>query len=302
MLHAPISATEYVSRQRKTRPATAPPMRGSFGATSTSVSGGSDAIAPAWRRSHFIASTGGAAGEPTKATTWAEVKMRQKQHGHGSGVLGDTTGATNEGYGASSLRGASRPATARARFSRKDDAAPGGHTTAKENRGGGRIRPGSARPAASPGGGVARPGSARPAAASSTRIRAGTGRGGGQMPVDEELVAELTAARRAKAKVKPPAPAAAKKTAGVLNAIAASLGGGGGGGGGGGVTGGVTAAGKIEREPEGYKDGFRVQEMIPLPGHLECMREMARELDPRQQLWVARSMDKARGDIREAMA
>ena len=108
------------------------------------------------------------------------------------------------------------------------------------------------------------------------------------MPVDQDLVTELREARRAKVKVKPLAANAKKpKATSALGAIAASLDGGGGGGG-----------GEAQPEPEGYKDGFRVQEMVPLAGHLERMREMARELDPRQQLLVARSMDKARNDIR----
>ena len=114
--------------------------------------------------------------------------------------------------------------------------------------------------------------------------------------MDEVLVAELAAARKAKVKVKPPAPPA-KKAPGGLNAIAASLGGGGMGGGGGGE-----GAAPPAPEPEGFKDGFRVQEMIPMAGHLERMREMGRELEPRQQLWVARTMDKTRDNIRQMMA
>ena len=94
--------------------------------------------------------------------------------------------------------------------------------------------------------------------------------------------------------MKPPAPAA-KKAQGVLNAIAASLGGGGRGGGG-------EGAAPPAPEPEGFKDGFRVQEIIPRAGHMERMREMARELEPRQQLWVARTMDKTRDNIRQMMA
>lgn len=325
LLHAPISATEYVSRQQKRRPDSAPPTSaasaiaaatipragGSHGQTASGGAegargAGGDGVAPAWRRSHFVASTPGTSGEPAKATTWAELKLRQKKH-RGE-VSGDAAARNNHNhaYGApvsgagvrvnthttlmvSAAAAGSRPATAR--FYRKEDAASrhgfdgGVAASAKEKRSAmsARGRPASAHPTSSNAHAHAQ------AHANRARVRAGAGRGGGKMPVDGDLVAELVAARRGKVKVMPSATSAAKKTTAVLDAIAASLGGGGGG------------LGAAEPEPEGSTDGFTVQEMIPVAGHLERMREMARELDPRQQLWVARSMDKARRDIREMM-
>jgi len=96
LVHAPISTTEYVSRQR---PMSAPPTKSHEGSQSPSLSatgllrktisagsggggsGGGTArgeIAPAWRRSHYVAGEGEAA---PKATSWGEVRQRQKHGG-----------------------------------------------------------------------------------------------------------------------------------------------------------------------------------------------------------------------------
>ena len=291
LLHAPISATEYVSRQQK-RPVSAPPT-GSVLATARRAAISGDAVAPAWRRAHFVASArGDGACEPPKAMAWAEVKLRQK---HGGRVLGDATGVyrhsanARDGVGQSTSRsgGGARPATARAAVKENKHRNDGGGDGT--SRGAGRERPGSARPS-SPSARAPPPTPAR------ARTRAGTGRGGGQMPVDEDLVAVLTAA--AARRGTGPKAVPARKSA--LSAIACSLGGGGGEDQARGIEGSRPGGAGTGAEA-GANSGLNVQEMIPLTGHLERMRKMARELDPKQQLWVARSMAKVREDINEAL-
>ena len=289
--HAPISATEYVSRQKTLRPMSAPLGR-HCSTAGRSTHGGVADVVPAWRRSHFVGGDGGGA---ERATTWEEAKMRQRTRagvssarGTGGGTGGVSGASVNDGVAGSRGGSSVRPSTARARFSRRDESIGADASSAA----GRSVRPGSARAATTAAGGAGATTmtmTTRPA-----RLSAGTGRGGGQLPVDEALVAQLAAAaakkKEAVRKTQPKAAAAKKRGTG---AIAASLGA---------AVSGESSSSKEAPEPEGFKDGFRVQELIPMEGHLERMREMGRELDPRQQLWVARSMEKARAEIREAMA